>query len=69
MSDETSRIADLEIMVAHQAQTIEELSEEIRRAWEAIERQRATLKSLGERFLALEEATTPMPEATKPPHY
>lgn len=63
------RVQDLEIMVAHQAQTVEELSEELRRAFEMIERMQRTLTSLGHRFDALEEIATPGPENTKPPHY
>ena len=31
-----SRLDDLEILTAHQAQTIDELSEELRKAYEAI---------------------------------
>ncbi|MEC5325149.1 MULTISPECIES: SlyX family protein [unclassified Aurantimonas] len=65
----SERIQDLEIMVAHQAQTIEELSEELRRAFETIERMQRSLKSLGHRFDTLEEVATPGPENTKPPHY
>lgn len=65
----SERIQDLEIMVAHQAQTVEELSEELRRAFETIERMQRSLKSLGHRFDALEEVATPGPENTKPPHY
>ena len=65
----TRRIEDLEIMVAHQAQTIEELSEELRRAFETIERMQRSLKGLGERFDALEQVATPKAEVTKPPHY
>jgi SlyX protein len=66
---ETGCIEDLEIMVAHQAQTIEELSEELRRAFETIERIQRALKALGERFEALEAVATPKAEVTKPPHY
>jgi SlyX protein len=66
---ETGRIEDLEIMVAHQAQTIEELSEELRRAFETIERIQRALKGLGERFEALEAVATSKAEVTKPPHY
>jgi len=65
----SERVQDLEIMVAHQAQTIEELSEELRRAFETLERMQRSLKSLGHRFDALEEVATPGPENTKPPHY
>lgn len=65
----SERIQDLEIMAAHQAQTIEELSEELRRAFEAIEKMQRALTSLGHRFDALEEIATPKPKITKPPHY
>ncbi|WP_102961110.1 SlyX family protein [Mangrovicella endophytica] len=69
MSDETSRIDDLEIMAAHQAKAIEELSEELQKAYGTIEQLRKAVKGLAERCGALEEAVTPRPEITKPPHY
>ncbi|WP_062110891.1 SlyX family protein [Aureimonas sp. AU40] len=63
------RITELEIQVAHQNRTIEELSAEMARQGGEIDRLRKTLKVLAERFLALEEVATPRPEITKPPHY
>lgn len=64
-----ARLEDLEIMAAHQAQTIEDLSGELRRAYDTIDRLQRAVRSLGERFQALEEISTPKPEVTKPPHY
>ena len=63
------RIEDLEIMAAHQAQMIEDLSEELQRASAAIERMQRSLRSLGDRFEALADGAMPRPENTKPPHY
>ncbi|KAA0972026.1 hypothetical protein FPY71_02600 [Aureimonas fodinaquatilis] len=68
MSD-TDRLAELEIMLAHQANTIDELSTELARAFTQLDRQQKTLKELAERFLALEETATPRAEVTRPPHY
>ncbi|MBO0661991.1 SlyX family protein [Jiella sp. MQZ9-1] len=66
---EASRIEDLEVMVAHQARIIEELSEELTRAFRMIERLQHLGQALGERLGAVEEVALPKPEATKPPHY
>ena len=66
---ETDRLADLEIMLAHQARTIDELSSELARAFAQLERQQKALKELAERFMALEEVATPRAEVTRPPHY
>lgn len=72
MSDDQTmgaRLDDLEIMVAHHARTIEELSGELARSFETIERLQRKLSTLSERFEALEDVATPRPEITKPPHY
>ena len=69
MSAEAERLTELEIQIAHQNRTIEDLSAEIARQGTEIDRLRKTLKALAERFLALEEAATPAPEITRPPHY
>lgn len=66
---EPSRVDDLEVLVAHQSRTIEELSDELRRQGETVDRLQAALRQLGERFQALEDTATPHAEATKPPHY
>ncbi|MBO0903213.1 SlyX family protein [Jiella sonneratiae] len=64
-----ARIEDLEVMVSHQARTIDELSEELTRAFRMIERLQQLTQALGERLGAVEEFALPKPEATKPPHY
>lgn len=67
--DREQRIVELEEQLAHQAKTIEELSTTVARQWEELDAARRKLNALAERFLALEEATLPGPEITKPPHY
>jgi len=67
--DGEQRIVELEEQLAHQAKTIEELSTTVARQWEELDAARRKLNALAERFLALEEATLPGPEITKPPHY
>ena len=62
-------ILKLQELTAHQARTIEELSDEVRRQGEAVDRLEKTLRELAGRFLALEEGATPRPEITRPPHY
>lgn len=67
MSDD--RIVQLETLAAEQERTIEELSSEIARQWQVIERMQKKLDVLTERFLALEEQSAPDVPVTKPPHY
>ncbi|MCZ3380463.1 MULTISPECIES: SlyX family protein [unclassified Rhizobium] len=69
MSDEESRITKLEETVAHQAKTIEELSDQIAEQWKVVEQTRQKLDRLTERFLTLEEQSLEAPAITKPPHY
>ncbi|MCQ0990500.1 SlyX family protein [Jiella marina] len=66
---EASRIEDLEVMVSHQNRTIEELSEELARAFRMIDRLQHLTQAVSERLGAVEDVTLPKPEATKPPHY
>ncbi|ACM27862.1 hypothetical protein G6L85_15295 [Agrobacterium rhizogenes] len=69
MSDEQSRITTLEELVAYQAKTIEELSDQVAEQWKVVEQTRLKLDRLAERFLTLEEQTMDAPAITKPPHY
>lgn len=64
-----SRIEDLEVMVSHQARTIEELSEELTRAVRMIERLQHLTQALSERLGSVEEVALAKPGAEKPPHY
>lgn len=63
------RITELEIALAHQSRTVEELSAELARQGETLDRLQKTLKALAERFLELEDAAAPRAEITRPPHY
>jgi SlyX protein len=63
------RIVQLETLAAEQERTIEELSAEIARQWQVIERMQKKLDALTNRFLALEEQSAPDVPITKPPHY
>jgi SlyX protein len=69
MSDEQSRITTLEELVAYQAKTIEELSDQVAEQWKVVEQTRLKLDRLAERFLTLEDQTMDAPANTKPPHY
>ena len=69
MSEETNRITKLEEIVAHQAKTIEELSDQLTEQWKVVEQTRAKLDRLTERFLSLEEQSLDAPAITRPPHY
>ncbi|MFC3071713.1 SlyX family protein [Shinella pollutisoli] len=67
--DAAGRIARLEEHVAHQANAIEELSDQIAEQWRVTEQLRSKLDRLTERFLALEEGAAEAPAITRPPHY
>ena len=67
--DHATRIAKLEEHVAHQALTIDELSEQLAEQWKIVEKLQDKQQKLIERFLALEAHATDAPPVTKPPHY
>ncbi|OLP45217.1 SlyX family protein [Rhizobium oryziradicis] len=69
MADEEERLIRLEETVAHQAKTIEELSDQLADQWKVVEQVRAKLDRLTERFLNLEEQSHDSVPITKPPHY
>jgi SlyX protein len=63
------RIARLEEHVAHQAHTIDELSEQLAEQWKMVEKLQTKQEKLIERFLAFETQSAEAPPITKPPHY
>jgi SlyX protein len=69
MSDEQSRITKLEETIAHQAKTIEELSDQLAEQWRVVEQTRSKLDRLTERFLTIEGESLDAPANTRPPHY
>lgn len=69
MNTPEDRLTTLEIRVAEQEKTIEELSGQVAEQWETIERQRKKLDALTERFLVLEEQAAPEVPVTRPPHW
>ena len=69
MNPAPDRLTMLEIRIAEQERTIDELSGQIAEQWKVIERMRHKLDTLTERFLALEEQSAPDIPITKPPHW
>lgn len=63
------RLTALEELTAHQAKTIDELSDQVAGQWKTIEQMRRALERLGERLIGLEERTTEAAPVTRPPHY
>lgn len=68
MTDE-DRVARLEMIVAEQERTIEDLSGQIAEQWTVVEKLRKKLDLLTVRFLAVEEQAGPDVPVTKPPHW
>jgi SlyX protein len=66
---QAARIARLEEHAAHQAKTIDELSDQLAEQWRVVEQLRSKLDRLTERFLVLEEGSLDAPAITRPPHY
>jgi SlyX protein len=69
MNPAPERLMTLEIRIAEQEKTIDELSGQIAEQWKVIERMQHKLDTLTERFLALEEQSAPDIPITKPPHW
>jgi SlyX protein len=69
MTTPENRLTTLEIRLAEQDKTIEELSGQIAEQWQTIERLRKKLDALTDRFLVLEERAAPDVPVTKPPHW
>jgi SlyX protein len=69
MNPAPDRLTMLEIRIAEQERTIDELSGQIAEQWKVIERMQHKLDTLTERFLALEEQSAPDILITKPPHW
>lgn len=63
------RLTNLEIRIAEQERTIEELSGQLAEQWKTIDRLQNKVAALTERFLALEEQTAPAVPVTRPPHW
>ncbi|WP_265516013.1 SlyX family protein [Nitratireductor luteus] len=63
------RLEKLEMLVAEQEKTIEELSAGLAEQWKTVDLLQKKLDRLTERFLELEEQTTPDVPVTKPPHW
>ncbi|MCP4317411.1 MAG: hypothetical protein GY789_15700 [Hyphomicrobiales bacterium] len=68
-NDFEDRIAKLEEHIAHQAHTIDELSEQLAEQWKMVEKLQTKQEKLIERFLAFEAQSSEAPPITKPPHY
>lgn len=71
MSRETDndRLTALEELTAHQAKTIDELSDQITEQWKTIDQMRRALERLGERLIGLEDRTVEAAPVALPPHY
>jgi SlyX protein len=65
----TDRLDELEIIVAHQARTIEDLNETVIRQGREIERLERLVEAMVKRFQAVEEQVLSDIPVTKPPHW
>ncbi|WP_337270659.1 SlyX family protein [Oryzifoliimicrobium ureilyticus] len=69
MQEYDQRLLVLEETIAHQAKTIDELSDQLAEQWKLLEQTKHKLDRLTDRFLELEEQALEAPAITKPPHY
>ena len=70
MTDEPSRIEELEIRIAHQDQTIEDLNAAVTAQWKLIDRLERKIALLDERLLEAEQSVGQAPAVDRPPpHY
>lgn len=70
MTDDPSRIDELEIRIAHQDQTIEDLNAAVTAQWKLIDRLERKIALLDERLLEAEQAVGQAPAIDRPPpHY
>ena len=69
MGSTDERLIALEIRIAEQEHTIDDLSGQLAEQWKTIDRMQRKLDTLTERFLALEEQAAPNIPVTKPPHW
>ncbi len=63
------RITELEIRVAEQEHTIEDLSVQLAEQWKAVDASCRKLDALVKRFLSVEAAVQPEIPVDKPPHW
>ncbi len=69
IQDTGEQFMDIEAQIAHQARSIDDLSESLSKQWDLIEKLERKLSVLTERFLALEQNSGEAPENTRPPHW
>ena len=70
MSNENTetRLAELEVQIAHQNETIDGLNEAVVKQWKEIDRLTRRVRLLSEQLMSLEDEASPH-KVTKPPHY
>ena len=70
MSDENTeiRLAELEVQIAHQNETIDGLNEAIVKQWKEIDQLTRQVRLLSEQLMSLVDEAAPH-KVTKPPHY
>lgn len=69
--DESNKIGDLEVQLAHQTKLLDELNEIVRAQWTEIDKLTRSVTLLADRLLNIEDANkkgTPG-EEPPPPHY
>ncbi len=62
------RLADLEVKITHQNETIDTLNEAVINQWKEVDRLSRQVRLLSEQVLSIEDDGQPH-EVTKPPHY
>lgn len=69
MTEFEKRLNELEIQIAEQDRTLQEMSEMVSQQWDEIDRLKRKLTTANERIVSLEENLPQNDSIEKPPHY
>ncbi|MCG8492251.1 MAG: SlyX family protein [Sneathiellales bacterium] len=69
MTDLEKRLNELEMQLAEQDRTLQDMSEMVSQQWDEIDRLKRKLTTASERIVSLEENLPQNDQIEKPPHY
>lgn len=69
MTDLENRLNELEMQIAEQDRTLQDMSEMVSQQWDEIDRLKRKVTTASERIVSLEENLPQNDSIEKPPHY